>query len=92
MRNLWKNYSLSITLATMFLVSWATQAVVQFFVLHDKAGKFWEATFENWQSEFLQLLTFVVLTTYLIHKDSGESKDSDERLEAKVDELLKRSE
>ena len=46
------------------------------------------------QSEFLQLLTFVVLTTYLIYRGSHESKDSDlemqaalERIEARVDPL-----
>jgi hypothetical protein len=26
--------------------------------------QFWTSTLENWQSEFLQLLTFVVLTTF----------------------------
>src|SRR5690349_2771593 len=34
------------------------------------------ATFENWQSEFLQLLTMAVLTSFLIHKGSAESRDS----------------
>jgi hypothetical protein len=46
-------------------------------------------TFENWQSEFLQLLTFVVLTTHLIYRGSHESKDGQDRLEGKVDELLR---
>jgi hypothetical protein len=36
---------------------------------------------ENWQSEFLQLLTFVVLTTFLIHRNSHESRDSDDEMQ-----------
>ena len=49
-----------------------------------------QATFENWQSEFLQLLTFVVLTTYLIHRGSHESKDSDEAMQAQLDRIERR--
>ena len=51
---------------------------------------FWQSTLENWQSEFLQLFSFVVLSALLIHRDSAESKDSDERLEAKVDDIARR--
>ena len=39
-------------------------------------------------SEFLQLAAFVVLTALLIFEGSAESKDSDDRLEAKVDVIL----
>ena len=51
---------------------------------------FLAATFDNWQSEFLQLLAMVVLTSFLIHRGSAESKDSNDRLEAKLDALQKR--
>ena len=54
--------------------------------------EFWSRTLENWQSEFLQLLTFVVLTTYLYHKGSHESKDSDEEMQAalaRIEQKLK---
>ena len=37
-------------------------------------GHFAEATFENWESEFLQMAAFVVLTAYLVQRGSGESK------------------
>jgi hypothetical protein len=37
-------------------------------------GHFAEATFENWESEFLQMAAFVLLTTYLLQRGSGESK------------------
>ena len=37
-------------------------------------GHFVEATFENWESEFLQMGAFVVLTVWLVQKGSAESK------------------
>jgi hypothetical protein len=53
---------------------------------------FWEqfaqSTFENWQSEWLQVATFVVMTAIFVFKGSAESADSEERIEAKIDELL----
>jgi len=39
------------------------------------SGHFIEATFENWESEFLQMAAFVVLTAFLYQKGSSESKD-----------------
>jgi hypothetical protein len=41
-------------------------------------GAFVEATFENWESEFLQMGMYVVLTAYLFHRGSSESKPMDE--------------
>ncbi|HET9370665.1 MAG TPA: DUF6766 family protein [Vicinamibacterales bacterium] len=37
-------------------------------------GHPWEAVFENWESEFLQMAVFVLLTTVLIQKGSPESR------------------
>jgi hypothetical protein len=37
-------------------------------------GHFVEATFENWESEFLQMASYVLLTIWLIQKGSSESK------------------
>lgn len=37
-------------------------------------GHFVEATFENWESEFLQMGMYVVLTAFLYQKGSSESK------------------
>ena len=37
-------------------------------------GAFVEATFENWESEFLQMAMYVVLTALLFQKGSAESK------------------
>jgi hypothetical protein len=40
-------------------------------------GHFGEATFENWESEFLQMGTYVLLTAYLVQRGSPESKALD---------------
>ncbi|SCG60064.1 DUF6766 family protein [Micromonospora inositola] len=37
-------------------------------------GHFAEAVFENWESEFLQMGGYVLLTAYLVQKGSAESK------------------
>lgn len=42
------------------------------------SGHFIQATFENWESEFLQMALFVVLTIFLRQKGSSESKSCDE--------------
>src|SRR5688572_15780912 len=47
-------------------------------------GHFIQATFENWESEFLQMALFVVLTIFLFQRGSSESKDPDKH--EKVDE------
>jgi hypothetical protein len=110
-KHVWRNYNLSVVLATLFLVSWVLQTWtgwVQFGAEQQAHGQsaewfgpdgyIWqwaESTFENWQSEFLQLLTFVILTAYLVHRGSHESKDSDEELQraiARIEARLERIE
>jgi hypothetical protein len=39
-----------------------------------RSGNVVEATFENWESEFLQMGMYVVLTAYLFQRGSSESK------------------
>ena len=46
-------------------------------------------TFENWQSEFLQLLWQVVGLAYFLYVGSPSSKESGDRIEAKIDELIR---
>ncbi|HYE85287.1 MAG TPA: DUF6766 family protein [Vicinamibacterales bacterium] len=38
------------------------------------SGHFISATFENWESEFLQMAVFILLTTVLVQKGSPESR------------------
>ena len=108
MRRIFADYGLSITLAALWLVSWVIQTGsgwVEFAAEQanhgDQAevfgsdGYIWvwlRTTFENAQSEFLQLLTFVVLTTYLVHKGSHESKDTDDKMQAQLNRIEQRLE
>jgi hypothetical protein len=46
-------------------------------------------TDEYWQNEFLQVLAFVTLTSFLIFKGSPESRDSDETRD-KLDRIEQR--
>jgi hypothetical protein len=91
-----RDYGLAIVLAFLFVASWIGQTLTGWveYVSEQQAhgeaaqvfgpsGYVWrwmEATMENWQSEFLQLFTMVVLTAFLIHKGSSESKDSDDEM------------
>jgi hypothetical protein len=107
-----RDYGLSLTLAVLFLGAWVLQTWAGWFefVSMQNArglpaeafgpdGYVWpwaQATFENWQSEFLQVFVFIVLTTFLVHRRSHESPDTDyeteaslRRIEAKLDELAK---
>jgi hypothetical protein len=45
-------------------------------------------TLENWQSEFLQLLWQVGGLAILFHLGSPQSKEGDDRMEAKIDAIL----
>src|SRR5215216_4352675 len=101
MRQWVRDHALGLTFVGLFLATWAGQAVVQWFEYaqdqeaHHQAVTvggylltFGRATLENWQSEFLQLASFVIFSAYLIYRGSPESKDGQDRLEAKVDQLL----
>ena len=93
MATAWKNNGLSIVLLALFVFSMAGQAWAgwsdhnQDEQAHGQAqvpfreyllsGHFWEATGENWESEFLQMAAFVLLTCFLRQKGSAESKRID---------------
>jgi hypothetical protein len=47
-------------------------------------------TLENWQSEFLQLIWQVVGLSFLYYIGSSQSKEGDDRKEAKIDFLMKK--
>jgi hypothetical protein len=44
-----------------------------------ESGHFIEATFENWESEYLQMGAYVVFTVFLFQRGSSESKDPDKK-------------
>lgn len=93
MRRFLRNNGLSIAMFTLFFFSFVGQyltGIAQYnedrethrmppvgYVEYLTEGHFIEATFENWESEFLQMGMYVVLTVFLYQKGSSESKDPD---------------
>jgi hypothetical protein len=89
-----RNSRLALACFGLFFVFWAAQSLTGWHaynadqVSHEEteigylgyltSGHFAEATFENWESEFLQMGAFVLLTAFLIQKGSAESKKSDD--------------
>jgi hypothetical protein len=104
MRRFLRDYGLSLALAGLFIVSWLLQSVAGWVdfaseqqqhgetaALFGESGYIWhwlEATFENWQSEFLQLFTFVVLSAFLVHRHSHESRDDQDQMKKQVELIL----
>jgi hypothetical protein len=92
---LWKNFGLSLGFCLLFFITWVGQGVAQWQRFTDEArahkqpveigdfvSDFSASTLENWQSEFLQLFSFTIMASVLIHKGSAESKDGEDRIEA----------
>ena len=87
---MWQKNNLSIVLLTLFLLAMVGQAWAGWldhnndelehgqppvsFSQYLLTGHFWEATGENWESEFLQMAAFVLLTCFLVQEGSAESR------------------
>jgi hypothetical protein len=94
LRKLLRENGLSIVLTTCFLAFWGGLSVVGHhdynndqrqhgqpelsYPAYLESPSFWEATAENWESEFLEMFAYVVLTAVLFQKGSAESKKLDE--------------
>ena len=88
-----RNNGLSIVLLGLFAACMIGQAVTGWaeenderrergdppigYIAYLESGSFVEATMENWESEFLQMFAYVLLTAFLYQKGSAESKDPD---------------
>ncbi|GGM53036.1 hypothetical protein GCM10008956_31340 [Deinococcus arenae] len=89
MKRFWSENALSVVLTGLFLLFWAAQAMTGWQVHNQeleqarqhtltwtqylRSAHFWSATTENWESEFLQMAAFVILTIYLRQRGSAES-------------------
>ena len=105
-RRLWRDYGLSIFVLALFLGSFVLHAIFGWLQYaadqksHNDEATLWgdsgyvvyfgEWTFQNWQSEFLEVLVLIVATTYLIHKGSPESKDGDDEMKAMLQRIEER--
>ena len=94
MRRFLRDNGLSVTLFMLFLVSLVGQALTGWrahteelrihdlpavgFAAYLTSGHFISAVFENWESEFLQMAAYVLLTIFLFQKGASESKKPDE--------------
>jgi hypothetical protein len=108
LRGLWRDYSLSIVVGTLFVLSFLLHGIFgwwQYVADQTQNGSaptvwgpdgfvvyFGEWTFQNWQSEFLEVLLLIVLTASLIHKGSHESKDGEEEIKARLGRIEKQLE
>lgn len=110
MGRLWRDYSVSITAAVLFLIAWLVYAVVKWFDFKQEMSwygepvafgsyltRFFAFSLENWQSESLHIFSLVWLTSFLVHKGSSESRNSDDRtvealgrIERKLDAMEQR--
>lgn len=93
MKRFFRNNGLSVAFLFLFLFSIAGQVYFGFSEFNKEvaedggrtvnlmsylvSGHFLQSTFENWESEFLQMALFIVLTISLQQKGSSESKDFD---------------
>ncbi|RWD29133.1 MAG: hypothetical protein E5Y89_09590 [Mesorhizobium sp.] len=91
MRAFFRNNGLTIALVAMFLFSvlgmvWSGQAANNEelrehgapaigLVAYLESGEFLSALFENWESEFLQMSAYVMLTAMLFQRGSAESRN-----------------
>jgi hypothetical protein len=100
MKKFFKDNGLSLVVGALFVLFLFGQSLAGHAVSNDErrqhgqgpetyseylgGGHFWQATFENWESEFLQMAAYVVFTVFLFQRGSSESKDPDK--EEAVDE------
>lgn len=89
MEAFFRKNGLTLALLALFLATWIGQFFVGFHTFNDDlqqhgmpvvskgsyllTGHFWESTFENWESEFLQMAVYVILTVFLYQQGSSES-------------------
>lgn len=100
----WRNWGALLILVVFFLASWGGQFVNQMQVMRDESAQrgqefsmsefwsqFWASTFENWQSEWLQLATQAVLVSgfaaYLFRTENQEHYKTQLMLEEMQEEL-----
>jgi hypothetical protein len=97
-----KAYSFGLVTGALFLFSWLGQFIFQIIVERNEAQQhgqsfswsdffpqFFESTLENWQSEFLQLVWQAAGLALFYYWGSSQSRESDDRIEAKIDALLR---
>ena len=99
--SIWKRYGFAWVTLSLFLITLSGHWIFGWFAYvqdqqdHGKAIEvsgytiqMLRDTLENWQSEFRQLLWQVAGLAILLHVGSPQSKEGDDRMEAKIDAIL----
>jgi hypothetical protein len=99
--SIWKRYGYAWVTAAFFLLSLAGHWLFGWFAyrgdqeahhqpvqVSEYVVQMGRDTLENWQSEFLQLLWQVGGLALLLYAGSPQSKEGDDRMEAKLDAIL----
>ncbi|HXV05824.1 MAG TPA: DUF6766 family protein [Solirubrobacterales bacterium] len=105
MRSFLRNNSLGVVFGILFLASLVGQAVAGHIAYDENqiehggrpislgryltSSSFGEGVMENWQSEYLQFLAFLMLTVWVVQKGSPESKQpGEEGLESDEEQMV----
>jgi hypothetical protein len=101
-KSIWSRYSYTWVTLALFILALAGHWVFGWFEYveqqrqHNQAvevsayvTQLMRGTLENWQSEFLQLIWQVAGLSFLYHVGSTQSREAEDRMEAKIDELLR---
>lgn len=105
--NFWKDWGAVVILTIFFIGSWAGQFITQLQVQQNEASQhgqeftmdefwpqFWASTFENWQSEWLQLTTQALLISgfaaYIFRKQDEEHFKTQRMIDELRQEIKKR--
>ena len=98
----WKRNGLSLALTALFLLTLVGQIFTghahenrdrtehgdapQTLAEYLSSGEFYSALFENWESEFLQMGMYVLMTVFLFQRGSAESRPLDPREEEEIEQ------
>jgi hypothetical protein len=102
-KSIWSRYGFAWVTLAFFIIALAGQWLFGWYAYVDEqqahqqpievsayAVQLLRDTLENWQSEFLQLIWQVAGSAFLFHVGSPQSKEGNERLGAKLDEVLRK--
>jgi hypothetical protein len=101
-KSIWSRYSFTWVTLGLFFLALAGHWVAGWYAYVDEQqehgqlvevsgylAELLRGTLENWQSEFLQLVWQVAGLSFLFHVGSTQSREGNDRMEAKIDELLR---
>jgi hypothetical protein len=99
--SIWKRFGFAWVTGALFLITLSGHWIFGWFAYVDEQQahqqpieigaytiQMMRDTLENWQSEFLQLIWQVAGLAFLLHVGSPQSKEGDDRMEAKIDAIL----